>query len=376
MYDAIVVGARCAGSPTAMLLARKGYNVLLVDRATFPSDTMRNHFIRHRGVAQLEKWGLLDRVIASGCPPVRQEISDLGDFPLAVNAADTSPVEGVDAEYAPRRYVLDKILVDAAAEAGVEVREGFSVSDVLLEDGRVTGVRGKSKGGAPVEEKARIVIGADGLHSIVARAVGAPTYNEKPVLTCGYYSYWSGLPVSGLEVWYRSDPAFVIIVFPTNSGLTCAAVQVPVSRFSEFRLDVERHFMDVIDLAPDFSRRLRAGRREERFYGTGDLPNFFRKPYGPGWALVGDAGYHKDPISARGVSDAFRDAELLTDAIDEGFSGRLALNDALAEYERQRNEAATPEYTETCYSASFRSIPTHVYERRSAKRASIVDIKS
>lgn len=369
VYDAIVVGARCAGSPTAMLLARKGYKVLLVDRATFPSDTMRNHFIQRNGVAQLQKWGLLERVIASGCPPVRQETVDLGDFPLPANV---SPVEAGDAEYAPRRYVLDKILVDAAAEAGVEVREGFSVSEVLLEDGRVTGIRGKSKGGSPVEERARIVIGADGLHSVVARTVTAPTYNERPVLTCGYYSYWSGLPVSGLEVWYRSDPAFIIIVFPTNSDLTCVAVQVPASRFSEFRLDVERHFMEVIDHAPDFSKRLRAGRREERFYGTGDLPNFFRKPYGPGWALVGDAGYHKDPISARGVSDAFRDAELLADAVDAGFSGRLPLDEALAEYERQRNEAAKPEYIETCISASFRPVPANVYERRAAMRASMV----
>jgi 2-polyprenyl-6-methoxyphenol hydroxylase-like FAD-dependent oxidoreductase len=340
-----------------MLLARKGYRVLLVDRATFPSDSMRNHFIQSNGVAQLQKWGLLERVIASGCPPVRRETVDLGDFPLPV---DTSPVEGVDAEYAPRRLVLDKILVDAAAEAGVEVREGFSVSEVLLEDGTATGVKGKLKGGSPVEERARIIIGADGQHSLVARTVGAPTYNERPVLTCGYYSYWSGLPVSGLEVWYRSDPAFIIIVFPTNFHLTCVAVQVPTSRFPEFRLDVERHFMEVIDHASDFSRRLRVGHRAERFYG-------------PGWALVGDAGYHKDPISASGVSDAFRDAELLAEAVDAGFSERLSLDLALAEYERQRNESAKPEYMETCYSASFRPIPSHVFEKRASLRASLVE---
>lgn len=370
MYDVIVVGARCAGSPTAMLLAQNGHRVLLVDRATFPSDTMRNHFIRHNGVAQLQKWGLLERVIASGCPPVREEILDLGDFPMSV---DVSSVEGADAEYAPRRTVLDKILVDAAAEAGAEVREGFSVSEIVVADGRVVGIRGKSKGGAPVTESARIVIGADGQHSLVARTVGAPTYKERPVLTCGYYSYWSGLPCTALEVWYRSDPAFVIIVFPTNFGLTCVAAQVPSARFAEFRLDVERHFMEVIDLAPDLANRLRKGMREERFYGTGDLPNFFRKPHGPGWALVGDAGYHKDPISARGVSDAFRDAALLAEAVDAGFSGRLSLDEALTGYERQRNEAALPEYVETCASASFRPIPTQVFEERAARRASLVD---
>jgi flavin-dependent dehydrogenase len=353
-----------------MLLARKGYKVLLVDRATFPSDTMRNHMIRLPGVAKLQRWGLLDRVIATGCPPIRRQIFDLGDFPLP---AETLPSDGVEAEYAPRRFVLDKILVDAAAEAGAEVREGFSVSEIVMEDGRVVGVMGKSKGGPPVEERARIVVGADGQHSLVAKTVGAATYNERPTLTCAYYSYWSGLPSNGLEIWYSSDPAYVIIVFPTNFGLTCAAVQVPSSRFAEFRLDVERHFMDVIDLAPDFSKRLRAGNREERFYGTGDLANFFRKPYGPGWALVGDAGYHKDPVSARGVSDAFRDAELLADAIDEGFSGRLSLDDAMSEYERQRNEAAMPEYMETCYTASFRPLPARVFEERATQRASLVD---
>ncbi|HET6312453.1 MAG TPA: NAD(P)/FAD-dependent oxidoreductase [Chloroflexia bacterium] len=370
MYDAIVVGARCAGSPTAMLLARKGYRVLLVDRATFPSDTMRNHFVRLGGIGQLQKWGLLDRVIATGCPPVRQQIFDFGDFPMA---EPTSPAGGVDAEYAPRRIVLDKILVDAAGEAGAEVREGFSVSEVIFEDGRVTGIRGKSKGGATVTENAPIVIGADGLHSIVAKAVGAPKYNEKPTLTCGYYSYWSGLPCNALEIFYRSEPAHLILAFPTNFELTCVAVQLPSDQFAAFRLDVERNFMEILDLAPRMAERVRVGRREERFYGTGDLPNFFRKPYGPGWALVGDAGYHKDPVSARGVSDAMRDAELLAEAVDAGLSGRLPLDEALAGYERQRNEAARPEYAETCQTASFRPLPRRVYEGRAALRASMLN---
>ncbi|HEX8219633.1 MAG TPA: NAD(P)/FAD-dependent oxidoreductase [Chloroflexia bacterium] len=373
MYDAIVVGARCAGSPTAMLLARKGYRVLLVDRATFPSDSMRNHFVRIGGIGHLHKWGLLDRVVATGCPPVRQVISDFGDFPLP---EATSPVGDVDAEYAPRRMVLDKILVDAASEAGAEVREGFSVSEVLFEDGRAVGIRGKAKGGATVTENAPIVIGADGLHSIVAKAVDAPKYNEKPALTCGYYSYWSGLPCDALEIFYRWQPAHLILAFPTNFDLTCVAVQLPSSQFGEFRLDVERNFMEILDLAPRMAERVRAGHREERFYGTGDLPNFFRKPYGPGWALVGDAGYHKDPISARGVSDAMRDAELLAEAVDAGFSGRLPLDEAMGEYERQRNEAARPEYAETCQSASFRPVPRQFLEARAAARASMLDTAS
>ena len=364
MYDAIVIGARCAGSPTAMLLARKGYRVLLVDRATFPSDSMRNHVIRHPGVVQLHRWGLLDRIVAAGTPPIRKHTSDFGDFPFV---GYHPPGDGVDAEYGPRRLVLDKILVDAAAEAGAEIREGFSVSEVVVEDGRVTGIRGKAKGGTTVTERARIVIGADGQHSLVARTVQAPLYDERPALTCGYYSYWSGMPCEGIEVYLRDRPVF-LLAYATNYGLTCIAIQVPVSEFSSIRADIERYFFEALDLAPDLAERVRAGRREERFVGTADLPNFFRKPYGPGWALVGDAGYHKDPITARGISDAFRDAELLAEAIDAGFSGRHPLDGALAGYEQQRNEAARPAYEETCQVASFPTLPPRVYRLRAAIR--------
>ena len=171
MYDAIVVGARCAGSPTAMLLARAGYRVLLVDRAGFPSDTLSTHYIHQPGVARLRRWGLLDRVVATGCPPARRMTFDVG--PFALSGAPT-PADGADAAYAPRRYLLDQILLEAASAAGAEVRERFSVGELLIEDGRVTGIRGRQAGGATVTERAAIVIGADGMRSRVARAVGAP----------------------------------------------------------------------------------------------------------------------------------------------------------------------------------------------------------
>ncbi len=370
MYDAIVVGARCGGSPTAMLLARKGYKVLLVDRATFPSDSMRNHVIRHKGVVQLHKWGLLDRIIASGCPPIIKHTMDLGDFPLAGYAP---PGDGVTAEYGPRRFVLDKILVDAAAEAGAEVREGFSVQELLMEDGRVIGIKCKAKGGAVVTERARIVIGADGQHSMVARSVGAETYSEQPTTTCGYYSYFSGIDCEGIEVYLRDRPAF-LLAYATHYGLTCVATQVPIEQFPAFREDIERAFMERMELAPELAERVKGGKREERFLGSADLPGFFRKPYGPGWALVGDAGYHKDPISARGISDAFRDAELLAEGIDAGFSGKRPLDEALADYEKERNEAAAPEYNETCESATFRPIPPMAYKIREAVRGNQAEI--
>src|SRR5688572_10581126 len=199
-YDAIVVGARCAGSPTAMLLARKGYRVLLVDRATFPSDTVSTHLIHHPGVASLNRWGLLDRVVATGCPPIHTYAFDFGPFTISgVPGIDEAPVA-----YAPRRTVLDEILVDAASEAGAEVREGFSVEEVLADHGRVIGIRGHTKEGTSVTEHAQVVVGADGRHSLVAEAVAAEQYEEKPRLQGSYYAYWSGRPWEGrFETYVR-----------------------------------------------------------------------------------------------------------------------------------------------------------------------------
>ena len=338
-YDVIVVGARCAGSPTAMLLARRGHRVLLVDRATFPSDTPTAHFLIPPGVARLQRWGLLDRVRATNCPPIRTWHLDVGPFTLS---GSPPPVDGVAESYAPRRTVLDKLLVDAAAAAGAEVREGFAVDDLLWEDGRVTGVRGRTAGGAVVAEAARWVVGADGLRSLVARRVEAPVTAEKPAVCCAYYGYWSGVPVRDSELYARDRR--IVIAFPTNDGLTCIFIEWPVEEFAAFRADVEGNFRRTIDLAPALAERVGRGRREECIVGSGDLPNVFRRPYGPGWALVGDAGFHKDPYLAQGISDAFRDADLLADALDAGLAGRQRPEEALAVYEAARDAAATANF--------------------------------
>ena len=192
-FDAIVVGARCGGSPTAMLLARKGYRVLVVDRATFPSDTVSTHILHPLGVSALSRWGLLDRLTATGCPPIDTYAFDFGPFTI-VGAPGTSQAP---VAYCPRRTILDKLLVDAAAQSGADVREGFAVDEVLIEDGRAVGIKGRSKHGGSVTERAEVVVGADGRHSLVAKAVGPDRYDEKPALLAGYYTYWSGLPMSG-----------------------------------------------------------------------------------------------------------------------------------------------------------------------------------
>jgi len=348
MYDAIVVGARCAGSPTAMLLARKGYRVLLVDRAGFPSDALSTHYIHQPGAATLNRWGILDRVIESGCPPIEKQVLDVGPFALV---GAPPPADGIKAGYAPRRKVLDKILLDAAIESGVEFREHFSVEELLTHGGRVTGIRGRSKTGAAAEDRAYFVIGADGIHSVVARLVEAPRYNEQPAFNCTYYTYWSDVNAPTVEMYMR--PERMIIGGPTNDGLTLTIVYWPEIDFARIRANVEREFMRAIDLIPEFSARIRSGTRVEKFRGSGDLRGFFRRPYGPGWALVGDAAYHKNPITAAGITDAFRDAELLADAVDDTLEGFVPAELAMAEYERKRNETALPLYRMTCEMAKL-----------------------
>ena len=368
MYDAIIVGGRCAGAPTAMLLARRGYRVLVLDQATFPSDTMRLHFIQPPGVACLKRWGLLGKVAASNCPPIHKRTVDLGDFPLS---GSPPPVDGASDSYGPRRTVLDKLLVDAAVEAGAELREGFSVQEILVEDGRVVGIRGRVKGRAAVTERASLVVGADGLHSLVARVVEAPVYQARPTLACYYGSYWSGVALEGLEVYWRDRRA--IFAFPTNDGLVGIFMAWQHRQFPEVRADVEGSFLKTLDLAPGLAERVRGGRREEPFRGTADLPNFFRRPYGPGWALVGDAGYHKDPFLAQGISDAFQSAEWLADALDEGWSGRRSLEEALGEYERRRNEAVTPLYELNYQLAALEPPSPQTLQLRAALRGNQAD---
>jgi flavin-dependent dehydrogenase len=261
----------------------------------------------------------------------------------------------MEEQYAPRRTVLDKILVDAAVAAGAELRERFVVRELAWDEGRVVGIRGGQRDGAEVTERAGLVVGADGQHSLVARAVGAPAYRERPSLTCTYYTYWSGVSIVGPEIYLRDRRWMAIL--PTNDDLVCLPVQWPAAEAKEFRSDIEGNYLKTLQLAPNLADRVHGGRREAHFIGTADLPNYFRKPYGPGWALVGDAGYHKDPNLAQGISDAFRDAEFLAEAIDAGLSGRRPIEEAMADYERLRNEAAMPGYELDCQLASLEPPP-------------------
>jgi flavin-dependent dehydrogenase len=355
-YDAIVVGARCAGAPTAMLLAQKGYKVLVVDRASFPSDTVSTHVIHAPGMAALARWGLFDQVIASNCPPIETYSFDFGPFTIA---GTPRPQDGMSAAYAPRRTILDKILVDAAARAGAEVRERFTMEELLVEGGSVVGIRGHDEGGQSVDERARVVVGADGRNSLVAKTVRPEQYNEKPALLWGFYTYWSDLPVDGFEIVVRPDRGWGAAA--TNDGLTMLVVGWPYAESSAYKADVETNYLKTLESAPEFAERVRSATREERFSGGG-VPNFFRKPFGPGWALVGDAGYTKDPITAQGITDAFRDAELCATALDDAFDAGRPFDDAMAAYQWTRDTQATPIYEFTTQLATLEPPPPEMQQ--------------
>jgi flavin-dependent dehydrogenase len=348
-HDVIVVGGRCAGAPLAMLLARKGASVLLVDRTRFPSDTISSHFIHLTGVAHLRRWNVLDDIVASGCPSISKWTLDVHGVRLT---GSPPPFDGGADAYAPRRTILDEILVRAAQEAGAELREGFTVHDVLTEKSRVVGIRGGSGFDSSVVERGSIVVGADGRHSAVARVVSAPVYEQRPTLSCAYYAYWAEAAIDGAE--FHVGDRWAVFAFPTHGSLVCTFVERPHEQFGEFRSDVDGSFVRTLKCAGELGDRILSGRRISRIVGSGDLPNFFRKPYGPGWTLAGDAGHHKDPFGGFGISDAFRDAELLADALGDGLSGSRPVDDALAEYEHRRNEAAMPAYGLNCRMASLR----------------------
>jgi len=308
-YDAVIVGARAAGAATAMLLARRGMRVLALDRSRYGSDTLSTHALMRTGVLQLHRWGLLDRVRESGVPPVSRVVFRYPDEAVRV---DLKPSTSVDELCAPRRTVLDRILADAARDSGADVRFGVIVDDLRRDaEGRVSGVVGRDDQGNTLEVDADVVVGADGIRSIVAQSVEAEVVRRARHSGAVVYGYFTGVETEGYEWSYAPGVSSGLI--PTNDGEACAFVGGSEARF---RRDVfpnlEEGFAAILRLAaPEVAAKVANGTRKARFRGFAGVRGYIRECTGPGWALVGDAGYFRDPITAHGISDAFRDAELL-----------------------------------------------------------------
>jgi flavin-dependent dehydrogenase len=335
-FDAIVVGARAAGAATATLLARHGLRVLVVDRSRYGADTLSTHALMRAGVVQLHRWGLLDAVVDAGTPPIRRTTFVYGHDRVEVAI---KPSHGIDALYAPRRTVLDPILVDAAAAAGAEVRYGITVTDVLHDDrGRVTGVVARDEHARRITADAPIVIGADGVRSTIADRVGAAVERSGTGATAVVYGYWSGLETNGYEWVFRPEATAGII--PTNRGEACVFAGTTPARFGRGGFDTLRRVLR--EAAPDVAARVDAAIPPAGVRGFLGRPGFMRRSWGPGWALVGDAGYWKDPISAHGLTDALRDAELLARAVFSTEPRGPCRDEALADYQDMRDDLSAP----------------------------------
>lgn len=332
--DVIVVGARAAGAATAMLLARQGVDVLVLDRSRYGADTLSTHALMRAGVLQLSRWGLLDDIVAADTPAVRRTTFRYGSDEVVV---PIKPAHGVDALYAPRRTILDPLLVDAAAAAGADVRFGDTVTDVIRDrTGRVEGVVGRSADGARFEQRGRFVVGADGLRSTIAARVGAQLVRAGSGATSTIYGYWRGLETDGYEWNFRPDAASGVI--PTNDGEACVFASASPHRVGRGGLRTMRRIVERS--SPQLADRLdRACEPSAVRTFVGQLGHI-RRAWGPGWALAGDAGYFKDPIGAHGLTDALRDAELLANALVAALDG-VADSDALGGYETQRDALST-----------------------------------
>ena len=341
VYDVIIVGARCAGSSTALLLARQGVRVLLVDRATFPSDTVSTHLLHPPGVARLKQWGLLAPLLATGCPPI-ETLSFQPADDLTVRGAPYS-CEGVAISLAPRRNVLDGLLVEAAVTAGAELREGVSLRRLLWEDGRVVGAEFGDGAGGTFAERAALVVGADGRHSAVARQAGAGLVRDEGNFGCQFYGYWGRLPDQGAQIFVGGGAA--VLAFPTNGGDHLVLAGWPREHFDEVRRDVEHHFFAAVATKAPHLRELLTdeARRHERIVGSGDMANYVRTSCGPGWVLVGDAAMAKDAVTAQGIGDAFDQAQSLADRLPSALAaGPAAVDAATAAHvaDRDRDSAA------------------------------------
>jgi 2-polyprenyl-6-methoxyphenol hydroxylase-like FAD-dependent oxidoreductase len=353
-HDVVVVGARAAGAATAMLLARAGLRVVVVDRGRYGADTLSTHALMRGAVVQLHRWGLLARIVAVGTPPIRRTTFRYAADEIVI---PIKPSHGVDALYAPRRTVLDPVLVDAAVAAGAEVRYGFTLTGVRRDRrGRVTGVVGRDSDGQRVAIDADLVVGADGMRWSVAQRVAACVERRGIATSAVVYGYWSDLDTSGYEWIFRPNACAGVI--PTNDRLAVVFAAATPDRVGRAGRRVLESLL--AEACPETAARVRMGVAPIGVRTFTGHPGFLRRPWGPGWALVGDAGYWKDPLTAHGLTDALRDAELLARAVVAAASGDVSEADAFAEYQDTRDRLSLPLFVITDAVASQRWTATEI----------------
>lgn len=348
-YDVIVVGGRVAGASTAMLLARLGHRVLVVERSPMPSDTVSTHAILRTGVLQLARWGLLHDIVEEGTPPVQEVTLGFGDERVRFSV---KPEYGVDAFYAPRRYLLDDLILRTASQSGAVIMDNTTMTGLLRDDdGAVSGISvGRGIGAAAIT--AKIVVGADGHNSKVARLVDSAYRHQHPATNAVNYAYYEGIAATGF--WFQFTPGSNTGLIPTNAGQTLVFAGRPKHLHNRFTENPDAEMTRLLaEAAPDLAQLVASGTRVSRFHGTTGLAGFIRQAWGPGWVLVGDAGYTKDPISAHGISDALRDAELCARAVDRALSDPTDAPNALHWYETTRDSMSSRMFEESRILAGY-----------------------
>jgi flavin-dependent dehydrogenase len=332
-YDVAVVGARCAGAAAAMLLARAGVRVLLIDRQSYGSDSLSTHALMRPAVIQLDRWGLLDSVIASGAPVIPATTFYYGEEKIRI---DIRKEPGIPGLVAPRRMILDRILVDSARKAGANVLHDVIAESLIRDDtGRVTGLNLRDRKGNRATINCDIVLGADGLGSTIARQAGAEIIARQRYAVASVFTYARNHGATGYHWYYLPRAAAGII--PTNNDEACLCISVPMERYdTEIRHDPASGFRTVLrEAAPDLADHL-CRTTFAPFRAFRGVAGFLRQAYGPGWILAGDAGFFRDPLTAHGISDAFRSAECAARAIMGGTVRDFSL------YQQSRDEFALP----------------------------------
>lgn len=365
-YDVIVVGSRIGGGITAVTLGEQGRRVLALERDRFPSDTLSTHFFRAPTLRALRQIGLLEQVQTSA-PRLTT------DFNVVDGLAFPEPVDGPE-DYpfylCVRRITLDGLLADRVRRtSGVDFREHARVDGLISEGPRVVGVKWTGPDG-PERARARVVVGADGVRSVVAAQVHPAYEHQEPVRRAMYYAYVQGMPgqdVPAAEFHYRGN--HLVYVFPCDGELTLLAASVPVSEFDEFRHQPEARLWQELHAMTQLAPRLTKAKREGPVRGTGSIPGYLRVPFGPGWALVGDAGMVMDPWSGQGIDQASTHACILARQIDAFLSGEADWDSAMQQYHRERNDFSEKTYLRTCrFAQDLQPMTRKALERRGLLR--------